>query len=65
MAFKNKELSVIAYANGWTLWQYRTDDSIDLIEQDLNYFSAPAKLMAAGDVIYILLLEALLICVKF
>lgn len=53
MAFKNKELSVIAYANGWTMWQYRTDDSIDLIEQDLNYFSAPAKLMATGDVIYI------------
>ena len=26
MAFKNKNMSVIAYANGWTLWLYQTQD---------------------------------------
>lgn len=48
MAFKNANLSVIAYANGFTLWHYKTQDGI----QDINeeYFTPVADLMAAGDI---------------
>lgn len=50
---KNKNLSVIAYANGWTLWQY-TDKtiSVDEIEQ-VGFFDRVQDLMAIGDVIYL------------
>ena len=54
MAFKNKNMSVIAYANGWTMWQYKTEDSIELIDEDLHYFPMNVvTLMAVGDIIYI------------
>ncbi len=29
MAFQTKDLSVLAYANGFTLWHYTTDDPAD------------------------------------
>ena len=54
MAYKNKNMSVIAYANGFTLWQYKTDDSIDLIDENLGYFpKSIVNLMAMGDMIFI------------
>ena len=54
MAYQNKNMSVIAYANGWTMWQYKTEDSIELIDEDLHYLpKAVVNLMAVGDVIYI------------
>ena len=54
MAYKNKNMSVIAYANGFTLWQYKTDDSIDLIDENLGYFpKSIVDLMAMGDMIFI------------
>lgn len=53
MAYQNKDMSVIAYANGFTMWHYRTDDSIELVEE-YGYFPKPvAKLMGLGDVILI------------
>ena len=52
MAFINKNLSVIAYANGFTLWQYRTEDMFEEING--NYFPVEIKrLMAVGDIIII------------
>ena len=54
MAYKNKNMSVIAYANGFTLWQYKTDDDIDLIDENLGYFPKTiVNLMAMGDMIFI------------
>ena len=50
--FKNKNLSVVAYANGWTLWQYYTEDSLETVEVD-GYFDEVKKLCATGDIIII------------
>ena len=53
MAFDNKNLSVIAYANDWTLWHYRTQDKIEDVV-DVGYFpERTVDLMAVGDVFYI------------
>lgn len=51
MAFQNKNLSVVAYANGFTLWQYKTEDTIQ--ELLSGYFTTVADLMAVGDIIII------------
>lgn len=54
MAFKNKDLSIIAYANGFTLWHYvSADDFLDNIVNDVKYFSVPRLLMNTGDIIMI------------
>lgn len=43
MAFQNKNLSVIAYANGFTMWHYKTNDCLsDLMD---GYFNPAADLM--------------------
>ena len=53
MAFQNKNLSVIAYANGWTLWHYATNnDPMDEITKD-EYFAPARTLMNPGDFICI------------
>lgn len=51
MSFANKNLAVLACANGFTLWYYRATESIKDIEQDNNYFSPVADLMNQGDII--------------
>ena len=52
MAFQNKNLSVVAYANNWTLWHYKTEDKMS--EIDMDYFPKDVvKLMACGDMIII------------
>ena len=54
MAYQNKNMSVIAYANGWTMWMYRTTDSMTFLDEDWMYFPKQiVDLMAVGDVIYI------------
>ena len=51
MTFKNKNLSVIAYANGFTLWHYKTTDNMaDLLN---GYFNPVADLMSVGDMFLI------------
>lgn len=52
MAFMNRNFSVIAYANGFTLWHYKTNDTIAEV-QDPAYFAKVAILMNAGDIIII------------
>ncbi|MBQ2174477.1 MAG: hypothetical protein II453_05275 [Alphaproteobacteria bacterium] len=53
MAFKNKDMSVIAYANGWTLWHYKTNqDTLQDIIDNREYFSNLYTLMNVGDVVY-------------
>ena len=51
--FLNKNMSVIAFANGFTLWQYKsTSDSLEQIEW-AGYFDRIMTLMAHGDIIII------------
>lgn len=52
MAFQNKELSVIAYANGFTLWQYRTDEEMDYVLCK-KYFAQVKDLMHKGDILIV------------
>lgn len=53
MAFKHKNFNVIAYANGFTLWQYSSnEETLKEIEQD-NYFGVVYTLMNNGDIIII------------
>ena len=50
MAFEAKDLSVLAYSNGFTLWHYLSvDDATDL---DANgYFNTAADMLRVGDMI--------------
>ena len=50
MAFDSAELSVLAYANGFTLWHYRTADTdADLLGAGDGYFAAANELLRPGD----------------
>ena len=50
MAFQNKNLSVIAYANGFTLWHYGSADKASDIMSD-GYFNDIRTLINAGDIV--------------
>lgn len=49
MAFKHKNLSVLAYANGFTLWHYKTDDQLHKVLS--GYFNPVSDLMDKNDMI--------------
>lgn len=54
MAFKKNNLSVFAYANGFTLWHYvtKTDKIKDLESTERpSYFLPVRNLMNTGDII--------------
>jgi len=51
MAFIIRDLSVLAYANGFTLWHYKSGiDSLADVARD-DYFADASDMMAAGDMI--------------
>lgn len=52
MAFQNKNLSVIAYANGFTLWHYSENVAIATITAS-GYFNNVQTLMNTGDLVII------------
>lgn len=52
MAFQNKNLSVIAYANGFTLWHYKESATLATITAS-GYFANVKNLMNSGDIILI------------
>lgn len=52
MAFQNKNLSVIAYANGFTLWHYKENTTLATITAS-GYFASVKSLMNTGDIILI------------
>jgi len=59
MAFNSRELSVLAYANGFTLWHYRTADGAEdlTIEPQpgaaVSYFAGADELLREGDQIVV------------
>ena len=52
MAFQNKNLSVIAYANGFTLWHYAANETLTTITAP-GYFDDVKTLMNTGDIVII------------
>lgn len=52
MAFQNKNLSVIAYANGFTLWHYAANETMATIS-NTGYFNSVKTLMNVGDIVII------------
>ncbi len=50
MAFLSKNLSVLAYANGFTLWHYKTEDAATDVD-DLGYFDKAQEMLNVGDII--------------
>ena len=52
MAFQNKNLSVIAYANGFTLWHYAANETLTTITAS-GYFDDVKTLMNTGDIVII------------
>jgi len=53
MAFAIRNLSVLAYANGFTLWHYKagTDRLASVTAQD--FFSDAADMLAHGDMLMV------------
>jgi len=50
MAFQSKDLSVLAYANGFTLWHYTTVDTAALVDT-VGYFNIAADMVRVGDMV--------------
>lgn len=49
--FVIRDLSVLAYSNGFTLWHYKAKSITDLLSS--NYFGDSADMMSAGDHIHV------------
>lgn len=52
MAFKSKDLSVLAYANGFTLWHYTTVDTLPEVKA-AGYFNPSTDMVRAGDMLHV------------
>jgi hypothetical protein len=52
MAFSLRHLSVLNYANGFTLWHYRSPHPLQAVEMP-NFFNAASDMLAPGDMIII------------
>ncbi len=50
MAYSSKTLSVLGYANGFTLWHYSTPDNAITVD-GTGYFNAAAEMLRSGDFI--------------
>jgi len=50
MAFKARNLSVLAYANGFTLWHYTTVDPASDVDTQ-GYFNDAEEMLREGDMI--------------
>jgi len=51
MAYQARNLSVIGYANGFTLWHYTTPDTAASVDT-AGYFNAAAEMLRVGDFIF-------------
>ena len=48
MAYQSKNLSALGYANGFTLWHYRTDDLAAEVD-NVGYFNPASRMIRVGD----------------
>lgn len=52
MAYSFNNLSALAYANGFTLWHYKSPDAVhDMAER--GYFNGAATMLRVGDFIMV------------
>ena len=51
MAYDASNLSALTYANGFTLWHYKTPDSAADVDND-GYFNEAASMLRVGDFIF-------------
>lgn len=50
MSYDPKNLSILAYANGFTLWHYTTTDTATKVDT-AGYFNGAAESLRRGDMI--------------
>jgi hypothetical protein len=50
MAYEPKNLSALGYANGFTLWHYRTTDLAAEVD-NAGYFNPASRMVRVGDFI--------------
>jgi hypothetical protein len=64
MAFSLRNLSVLAYANGFTLWHYKADPADHLHAGMQDFFAEAGDMLAGGDMLMVSSREgARLLCV--
>ncbi len=51
MAYDPKNLSALTYANGFTLWHYKTPDPAATVDS-AGYFNGAASMLRVGDFIF-------------
>jgi hypothetical protein len=51
MAYDASNLSALTYANGFTLWHYKTPDSPAVVDTT-GYFNEAASMLRVGDFIF-------------
>lgn len=57
MAFAIRNLSVLAYANGFTLWHYKAGkEQLAAVAEDA-FFADAADMLAAGDLVMVSALD--------
>ncbi|MBN8875100.1 MAG: hypothetical protein J0H67_19865 [Rhodospirillales bacterium] len=57
MAFAIRNLSVLAYANGFTLWHYKAGkDRLETVGDD-DFFADAADMLAVGDMVMVSALD--------
>jgi cell wall-associated NlpC family hydrolase len=52
MAYQSSSLSVLSYANGFTLWHYRTPDLAADID-NVGYFNDASDMLQPGDFVFV------------
>lgn len=52
MSYNSKNFSVMAYANGFTLWNYTTEDGLSAV-QTAGYFNEIAPFARPGDMVLV------------
>ena len=53
MAFVIRDLSVLAYANGFTLWHYKAGPHPLAAVAGTDFFAEASDMMAAGDMVMV------------
>ena len=52
MAFAIRNLSVLAYANGFTHWHYKSKDTLEEIKAP-NYMADAGDMLAENDILFV------------
>ena len=53
MAFSMRNLSVLAYANGFTLWHYKAETADHLFTAAADFFADAGDMLVGGDMVMV------------